>query len=334
MWHRQSIYLLFNLITITLTAPSPSHSSPSLTTLYTFPSSIWIENLVVHSPSTIILSQLTPNGALYTLNPLAPSPSPSLIHAFPATTNLLGITNYAPSSYAFVSLEFNATAIAPVPGSQALWTLNLANTPPEVTKLVDLPNAGFLNGLTTLSTNPPRVLISDSLLGAVWRVDIDNKEANIVLQDDATMLPDLHVQPAVGINGVRYDGLTKTVFYTNTAKGIFASIAVDPQSGKGVGSYDVLSTQFLGADDFGISEEFGGLDERKVYVTGHATNQFWGVVVDGGTAVKDVLANITMPTSAQAGWGEKGEVVYITTAVGEILEYTPVVGCDDSSFSL
>jgi hypothetical protein len=322
---------LFVLIGSALAAHSPTCFAPSLKTLYTFSSNIWIENLVIHSPSTIILSQFIPNGALYTFNPLEPSSSPNRIHAFSTSTNIVGITEYASSSYAFVSVDYNSTSGAPEPGSQSLWTLDLAISPPRIVKIVDLPKAGFLNGVTVLSTDPPRVLISDSLLGAVWKVDIDSKDAKIVLQDDDTMLPDLNIQPVVGINGLRYDVRTDTVFYTNTGKGIFASIKVDPRSGAGKGTYDILSTRVLGADDFGLSMDRDasyGMKE-KAYVAGHGTNQLWKVVIEGGKATKDTVANVTMPTSVQILGNGHSETAYITTAIGEILEYTPKGRCDD-----
>jgi hypothetical protein len=326
---RYSLCFIFALIHTYLAAPSLARSSSCLKTLYTFSSGTWIENLAIHSPSTILLSQLIPNGALYTFDPLAPLPSPSLIHAFSNTTNLLGITQYGSSSYAFISLDYNLTSGVPLPGSQALWALNLASSPPEVTKLLDLPKAGLLNGIATLSTNPPRVLISDSILGAIWLIDIQMKDAIVVLQDNATMLPGLNAEPAVGINGLRYDAVEETVVYTNTAKGILARIKVDPQTGAGKGSYDVLSTQVLGADDFGLTKGWPAKAQtlEEAYVAGHATNQLWRVVVEGGKAVMETVANVTMPTSARVGTGEKGEVVYITTAGGEILEYTPFMTC-------
>jgi hypothetical protein len=329
MDYRCSNFPLFVFLCSNLAALSHARYSPSFQTLYTFPSSAWIENLVIHSPSTIILSQFIPNGALYTFDPLAPSPSPLLIHAFSNSTNLVGITEYAPSSYAFISVDYNATSGAPEQGSQALWMLDLTNSPPQVQKLIDLPNAGFLNGLTMLSTDPPQVLVSDSVLGAVWRVDIDTKDATIVLQDNATMLPDLNVVPVVGINGLRYDVRTETVFYTNTGKGIFASIKVNPRSGTGKGAYNVLSTEVLGADDFGLSSDRETKNGMKVeaYVAGHGTNQLWRVVSEGGKAGKNIVANVTMPTSVQIVGSGDGETVYITTAIGEILEYTPKGSC-------
>jgi sugar lactone lactonase YvrE len=70
-----------------------------------------------------------------------------------------------------------------------------------VDKIVDIPSAEFLNGMTIVPGVPGVLLTADSGAGLVYRIDAPSKSWSVFL-DDPTLKPNLTAAVKLGVNGV------------------------------------------------------------------------------------------------------------------------------------
>jgi sugar lactone lactonase YvrE len=70
-----------------------------------------------------------------------------------------------------------------------------------VNKIVDIPSAGFLNGMTAVPSVPDILLTADSGNGLIYRIDVSSKTWSVFL-DDPTLKPNLTATVKLGVNGV------------------------------------------------------------------------------------------------------------------------------------
>ena len=98
-------------------------------------------------------------------------------------------------------------------------------TPPVVRAVGSIPSAAELNGMTYLRKSDGFVLVADTILGGVWRFDVESGESKLVIQDVSMAgLPDETSVARFGINGVRVQN--DTLFYTNSGKHTMYKIPV------------------------------------------------------------------------------------------------------------
>jgi sugar lactone lactonase YvrE len=70
-----------------------------------------------------------------------------------------------------------------------------------VNKIVDIPSAGFLNGMTAVPSSPGILLTADSGNGLIYRIDASSKAWSVFL-DDPTLKPNLTAAVKLGVNGL------------------------------------------------------------------------------------------------------------------------------------
>lgn len=68
-------------------------------------------------------------------------------------------------------------------------------------KIVDIPSAGFLNGMTAVPSVPGILLTADSGNGLIYRIDAVSKTWSVFLEDP-TLKPNLTAAVKLGINGL------------------------------------------------------------------------------------------------------------------------------------
>ena len=80
-------------------------------------------------------------------------------------------------------------------------------------KIVDIPTAEFLNGMTAVPSVPGILLAADSGAGQVYRIDAPSKTWSVFL-DDPMLKPNLTAAVKLGVNGVHVrDGY---LYFDNT----------------------------------------------------------------------------------------------------------------------
>ena len=224
----------------------PRASSYNVDVIYEFPKGTWVENLAVRENGEILATLLS-TPEVFLIDPQGLH-APVLIHQFQATTGCAGIVEASPDVFYVVTGNFSFSTFESTPGSWSVWSINMTtfvygSSAATVTKVADFPNAVFLNGATALSL-PEYIIVADSGLGAVWRLNVLTGQVTEVIQDP-TMAPTSF--PAFGINGVKIRD--NILYFTNTNTENFVSIPIN-LNGTAAGSAKVVASGISGLDDF------------------------------------------------------------------------------------
>ncbi|KAF9889837.1 hypothetical protein FE257_006927 [Aspergillus nanangensis] len=189
----------------------------STTQLFNFSSYVDIENSVLRPNGHLLLTTFD-KGRLYDLDPHSPSPAAKLVATFPGSTAITGIAPIGDDKFA---------VSGGVRGSyhydnETIYTIDMRSNG-TVDVVAKLGTAIMLNGMASLPSHPHIVLSADSRVGVLWRVDTHTGTTNLALQDDYLMAPENSSVP-IGVNGLKVVG--GYVYFTNTARGIFARLPV------------------------------------------------------------------------------------------------------------
>lgn len=247
------------------TTRAATTAAGTIRTVYKFQDTPYtaLENVGVRSNGDLILNTITA-PKVYTLNPTASSPSPSLLYEFPGATSVLGIAQPSPDLFAVVVGNYSTATFQGIPGSFSVWTLDFTELPVKVNKVTSIPQAHALNGMATLSGSLTTVLVADSSLGAVFSVNIQDGTHKQVMQNEV-------FQPTssfpLGINGIHTSG--NTLFYTNSAAGTFGSIPI-ASDGTSAGSAKAIAS----APSEDTYDDFALNSGRDAFVATHRTSLF------------------------------------------------------------
>ncbi|KAL1793732.1 hypothetical protein ACET3X_008714 [Alternaria dauci] len=276
-------------------------TSSSPVTLAQYAVGTWIENLAVRANGKILLTMITP-PEIWEVDPSQPpaSNATTLVHSFTGTTadHTSGISEVEPDVFMVV-------------GGNSIWRVDMnEESSSRVSEIVNLASSRLLNGVATLDANAGIILVADSELGLIWRVDTKTLEYEIALQDD-TMAAQQTLNRLIGINGLRFSG--DYVYYNNSPGQLVCRVRVDRASGKAVGPYEVIAEGVLG-DDFAVDQD------GTVYMAEMTENVVTRVQLDGTQAVFAGNLNSTDvagATSAAFGRTEGARnVLYVTTNGG------------------
>ena len=331
-----SVLCGFQLLSPALSHPSKGPSKLPLPSklVHQFPLPTWIENVSPRSNGNLLLTILsTPD--LYTINPLSSSPTPKLLHTFPGITGLLGIAEVFPDVFVLVGGNFSLTTTTATPSTYSAWTVDFTKYPsPKISKIVDLKEAYFLNGLTLLPSLPGNVLIADSTLGLVWRLNVSTKKYERIISNIPEMAP--VGSPSLGINGLRvYKGY---LYWTNTNKASLYRARIT-SSGKLVPNtpVELLAVDAIAMDDFSIDEKTG-----IAYVCSNFENTVLAVKDGKVKTVLGSLGELTVAGDTASAFGrakKDKDVLYVVTGGalgspvnGTITEGGKIVAVDTKGF--
>lgn len=94
---------------------------------------------------------------------------------------MAGIADTASDIFAMVAGNSGLTLMG-VPGLFSIWSVNLNTPEPKVKLITSIPAGAALNGLTTLDGSPDIILIADSTLGAVRRMNVATGDYSMAIQ--------------------------------------------------------------------------------------------------------------------------------------------------------
>ncbi|MCJ1396358.1 hypothetical protein MMC18_009248 [Xylographa bjoerkii] len=161
----------------------------------------------------------------------------------------------APDVFYVVLGNFTISDLEGTPGTYSIWEVDMNTfsggengtviTLATVNKITDIPGALTANGLITLNKYENVLLVADSKLRAVWKVNVKTKACEIVIKDP---LMDPSSSPgSLGVNGVKvFNGF---LYFTNTQAGTFSRIPINAD-GTPTGPAKVVQTGLITADDF------------------------------------------------------------------------------------
>ncbi|KAK5945560.1 hypothetical protein PMZ80_002765 [Knufia obscura] len=300
-----------------LAATTAAQSYP-LTQVYQFENSfsgvgyVNIENIALRKSNGQLLLNTVTGANMAQLDPANPQ-AELLVNLTNALGNgqpgsLTGIAETSHDVYTVAAGNFQFGPQVPggvlgVNGSFSVWNVDLNGSPAKTSLVTKIPEARSLNGVTAIPKSD-LVLIADSLLGAVYSVNIKTGEYKVVIQD-SLFLPNLGVVN-FGINGVQVKG--KYLYFTNSAQMIFGRVPIDLQSGKAVGAIEIVAKgPAAGAtfDDFDFKPSTG-----DAWIASQPTN-VWQVTQQGQVNLAVNSTELLGPTAT--AFGADGCTLYVTT---------------------
>ena len=183
-----------------------------------------------------------------------------------------------------------------------------SSSPANITKIADIPEGVFLNGMTALDGDG-NVLIADSGKGVVWRLDTNSGDYKIAI-DDPLMKPAAGARVAIGINGIKIRN--GTLYFTNTFQFTFNRVSIN-SNGTAAGAAEVVVQNGM-CDDFAFDRA------GNAWVALEADNTLQKITPEG--AMTAVVGNkysteLVGPTAMQFGRTPQDEsILYITTNGG------------------
>ena len=271
-----------------------------------------MENIAVRSDGQLLVTLFT-SPELYQIDPFQQNPTPQLVAQFPEALGILGIAEIEEDVFIISSGNVSFATQTLTPQSFSVWKADLRNqSAVALSKITDIPEAVFLNGVTTVERGSEYVLIADSLGGVIWHVNVKTSAYDVALNDTLTR----PTSPSIftggfGANGVHTkDGF---LYFTNTNLGFFRVPILD--DGKPSGQIETL-TNFTPSDDFTFDKK------GNIFVARGAVDIIDKVTPAGQVAAlayenADALELIEGNTAVQFGRTEcDKKTLYVTTNGG------------------
>ena len=220
-----------------------------LTTIHEFAVDTFVENIAVRRNGQLLVTINSLNQVIQ-VDPFDHNRQPALVHTFPG--GAAGIIEVEEDVF------YVTSGIANKAGTGSIFRIDMAafaadsqgnvQTEATVTKLLDLPDALFLNGATLLNRRRGIILVSDSVLGLVYRIDVKSATASIFLQDKLL----LSANPAFpGVNGIKI--FRGSLYLANLQSRQFLCAGIT-KGGNATGKVDVLQEK-LTIDDFVFDQD-------------------------------------------------------------------------------
>lgn len=282
--------------------------------IWNFTSYVDIENSVLRPNGHLLFTTLT-SPQLWTIDPSADAPTAEVVRWLPGNiTALTGIAAVGDDVFAVIggnrgSFHYTHETIFTVDfNSNATDDANPNAT--EVAVVAELPDAIMLNGMAALPTNPRVLVVADSRVGCLWRVDVDTGLVTQAISNPWFDAVANATQP-IGVDGLKLAADGTAAYFTNVDLEVFGRIPIRDNGTALVATGDVEILATFAGDDNWDDLALAGNDT----VAYGAMNP--GVVarVDLGTGEMTVVVNDTTVQGGPTSVVLKGDGVhaYVTT---------------------
>jgi hypothetical protein len=305
----------------------------------------WIESVTVRANGDLLVTILLPTAAVYSVSdPSSANPVVSLVHAFPDSTGVVGITKTRADVFAVNAGNFTGIANT-VNGTSLVYEMNMCGVgpgskkTPKVRVAARLPTAQVLNGLVALPGKPTTVLAADSALGLVWRIDTVTGAYDVAMQ-----VPEMAAVPTAavkfGVNGVKIRG--GYLYFSNSNTATIFRIAITKTGSMAAGAVVEKVVTFASpwVDDFTFGPETDGL----IWASTNIGNTIVAVYPNGTTVtVEGAFTQLTVAGATAVEFGrtkKDAHVLYVSTTGGlarpvngTVMEGGKVVAIDTAGFA-
>lgn len=206
-------------------AASGSVLGQSVKQIWNFTTYIDIENSILRSNGHLLFTTLT-NPQLYTIDPNADEPKAEVVAWMPGgVTALTGIAEVADDKFAVtggIRGTFNYT-------EETIFTVDFSVATEEnpnatvIETVAKLPDAIMLNGMAALPSNPSILVLADSRVGCLWRVDVETGAVSKAVESYYMEPIDNSTTP-IGIDGLKISADSSYAYFTNVDLVILARV--------------------------------------------------------------------------------------------------------------
>ncbi len=279
-------------------------------TVHEFPANYFVENIAVRSNGGILVTVHNRNELIY-VDPTQAAPQPTIIHTFAAGVS--GIVEGENDQF-YVSV-----GVIGQRGSYAVFKVDMsgfesagngtATSAAGISKAADVPDALFLNGSALLNREEVTILLADSILGAVFKLQVTSGKVDLWLKH--TNLEKVTDNPLMpGVNGIKV--FKDHLYLSNTDAKTFLRAGI-AEAGSCTGEVEVLQEK-LNVDDFVFD------NEGSSYLTTHIFESVVRLRSDGSRGrIAGGLGDITCAGSTAAAFGRTDSdrtSIYVTTNGG------------------
>ncbi|EEU34473.1 uncharacterized protein NECHADRAFT_55444 [Fusarium vanettenii 77-13-4] len=255
----------------------------------------WFENLAIRPDGQIIATRMDV-PELWLINPITRK-GRSLL-TIPGVSGAIGISQQTSNTYIVGAGNVTADPFNFKPRSMKIFLLEFKGGYPDLKLVTELPEAMFINGITPWSKT--EVLVSDTVLGAVYQIDIRKGSITSIMSDT----------DFAGINGIRVQN--GFLYYASTSNQTFFRVPITKDFAIAGSVEIILSGIFM--DDFALTPEgiayiatVGRGEIIRVDPDGNA------VTVGGAATSLDIAGGTSARLATSKGYGN---ILYVTTNGG------------------
>lgn len=271
----RTLFVLLGTLAMTACASmQPQSTCARVETLASYPHGAFLENLIVERSGRVLFTNYTARE----IEAYAPGGAASRFANLPAhPVSLLAL----PGAYLVAA---HGASFAGGPAFLQTNQFLLLNEDGAVTRTIPAPKARFLNGMVALDDGT--VLIADSVLGRIWRLEVASGELTAWL-DAPDLAPDLTQRDRrPGVNGLKRDGAR--LYVSNSFTGKISVIGIG-ENGRPFGTLQEVAAPGR-IDDFVLAQNGGFIaathTDTVVWTRSGETRPVLPEGGDGSTAIQ------------------------------------------------
>jgi hypothetical protein len=302
--------------TLSVQADWQSHPLP-LRDLHKFPILTYLQDIAVGTNGDIYMTTVFPDASIYSITgATSKSPTASTVHKFRSLNAATGIIETQPGIYTFLAGNQSSLGVG-IHGTFSVFELDTrdGDSEPLITELVPVPEAGLIVGVIPVPGVPNTLLVSDSTLGKIYRVNTATRQYESILQD-ASMIPPPWSPLPFGIGGIQlhkgylyfvacFEALIYRIKFTD-----------DGYPAPGAKVELVLALRSIYIDNFVV----GPGDNDTIWAATNADNRLVAVTPDGTvTVVAGAPDELTVAGDVGGAFGRlpgDEKTLYVITAGG------------------
>lgn len=308
---------LFHVVTrLVVTVQASRHSLPlPVHDIYQYPLTTCLQDVAVGSSGDIYMTTVFPDASIYAVSGATTStPTASLVHKFDDINAATGIIETEPGVFTFLAGKQRALGVG-ILGTFGVFELDTRHGKPTITELVHVPDGGLLVGVIPIPGVPDTLLVSDSTLGKLWRVNTATRTYEQVLQD-ASMAPPAWAPLPFGIGGIQlHKGY---LYFVASFEALIFRVRFtdDGYPAPGAKVERVLAFRSIYIDNFVV----GPGDEDIIWAATNADNRLIAMTPDGNvTVVAGAPDELTIAGDVAGAFGRlpgDTNTLYVVTSGG------------------
>lgn len=334
--------------------PNLEHNPLPFRQVHQFSFPTHLQDLSIAANGDIFVTTVWPNASIYHLSDTtsAAGATASLVHTFDDLNATTGIIELEDGVFAFLGGSQTQLGFG-ILGTFSVYKLDLrpsghskgdelelrSSGDERISKIVHIPEAGLIVGVEKTPASDTTILIADSTLGGVWRLDTVSRKYEMVIKHHTMHAPDWAAIP-FGISSLH---IHKGYLYWNNAfiSTIYrVGITDDGYLAEGAVFEEVVTLRTMYLDNFNFGGRNGG---DTIWAATNADNRVIAITPDGRTTV--VVGEPNQLTVAGAVGGQFGrldgdsDTLYVVTGGalvvpvnGTFSEGGKVVAIDTTSF--